>query len=138
MAACGVAKPAATAVVAHATLAQCHRLSTPGTASGGRRSDSHHILEVELGQFPERFPHPGFSPPICKRLTPRGEPRQKAVVGAVSGTLSDRSTPKVGEAVSPSGFSRKSLHTDDLEAERSVDQRGVLCRARNTPSRRQC
>ena len=73
--------PAATAEVAHATPAVCHRLNRRAQTCATRRSDPDGISDVD-GALSRAPSLPGFQTPTRKRLTPRGGPRQRAVVGA--------------------------------------------------------
>ena len=76
-------RPAPHAVAAHATLAGCHRLRRSAETAPVRQSDPDGISEADRHGFRTAFHHPVFSLRLGKRLTPRGEPRQTAVVGAV-------------------------------------------------------
>ena len=126
--------PAATAEVAHATLAGCHRLRCRLRTAG-----LHGQILMAFGGGPARFPEP-FPP----WFSDSGSETADAARGAAtksggwrnSGTLRCQPKQMMDEPVSARAFSRKFLHTDDLQAERESNKRGVLCRARNTLSRR--
>ena len=126
--------PAATAEVAHATLAGCHRLRRR-VQTAPQDGQILMAFRRRTGTVPERLP-PWFSASDSETADAARGAATKRGGWRGSGTLSCQSKPMVDERGVREGFSRKSLHTDDLQAERHNNKRGVLCRARNALSRR--
>ena len=74
--------PAATAEVAHAACRPSSHFRRRHQPTPQRRSDPDGFSDVDRRGFGSAFP-PWFQIPTRKRLTPRGGPRQRAVVGVV-------------------------------------------------------
>ena len=127
------AKPAASDVVAHATAERVLAPRASTRQSAGSRGEFDAQPARELDGFLDAL----FTLVPALRIGTADAARGAATKSGgwrSSGALSCQSKPMVDEPVSASAARRKSLHADDLQAERQNNKRGVLCRARNALS----